>query len=334
MTDKPKHTILVTGGAGYIGSTAAHALCDLGLGVVVVDDLTNGDRRNLPKQAVFVEGDIGDAACLEAVFADHSISAVMHFAGSVVVPESVANPALYYRNNTANSLRLAQKMLEVGCNRLLFSSTAAVYGIPHNAEAIPESAPCQPINPYGKSKYMTEIMLGDLAQAQGLQAIILRYFNVAGADDKARCGQSNPDATHLIKRACRVALGKDAALSLFGSDYPTADGSAVRDYIHVNDLIDAHVLGLQQLLADKKATPPPIYNCGYGHGYSVREVIAAMEKVTGRKLPVVEAPRRVGDPPLLVADSTAIKNALGWQPKRDDLHAIIASALAWEEKLP
>ena len=331
---KPIKTVLVTGGAGYIGSMAAHALMDRGFRVVVVDHLDNGHRQNLPEGAVFVEGDIGEAACLDGVFGGHGIDAVMHFAGSVVVPESLVKPDLYYANNTGNSLRLVRAMLAAGVKRLVFSSTAAVYGIPEGegANPIAETAACKPINPYGTSKYMTEIMLRDMAEAYGLQAIILRYFNVAGADEKGRCGQANPDATHLIKRASRVALGKDAVLSLFGTDYPTADGSAVRDYIHVADLIDAHLLALNALDAVKGR--PPIYNCGYGHGYSVKQVIAAVERVHGKPLPVKDEARRAGDPPCLVADSSAIKRDLGWQPQRDDLDAIVASALKWEAGLP
>lgn len=329
---QPIKTVLVTGGAGYIGSMAAHALNDRGFRVVVVDHLGNGHRQNLPDDAVFVEGDIGEAACLDRVFGGHAIDAVMHFAGSVVVPESVVKPDLYYANNTGNSLRLVRKMLAAGVRRLVFSSTAAVYGIPEGDTPIVETAQCKPINPYGTSKYMTELMLGDMAEAYGLQAIILRYFNVAGADEKGRCGQANPDATHLIKRASRVALGKDAVLSLFGTDYPTADGSAVRDYIHVADLIDAHLLALNAL-AEVKGSPP-IYNCGYGHGYSVKEVIAAVGRVGGKPLAVKHEARRAGDPPSLVADSSAIKQDLGWQPKRDDLDGIVASALKWEAGLP
>lgn len=323
--------VLVTGGAGYIGSHAVHALLDQGDMPIIFDNLSTGFPQYLPAEAKLVVGDLGHDADLDQLFQDHRFDAVMHFAGRIIVPESVTNPGLYYHNNTTNTLRLLKKMAETKTNQLVFSSTAAVYGNPESPTAITEATPPQPINPYGVSKWMSEMIIADMAKAHDLRATCLRYFNVAGADDKGRSGQSSPVATHLIKRATRVALGKEASLSVFGQDYPTHDGSGVRDYIHVNDLIDAHLLALDHLQDQDKVE---IFNCGYGRGYSVFEVIAATERVSGTALNVITAERRNGDPAELVASSDHIRKTLGWIPKRDHLDQIINTALRWENTLP
>jgi UDP-glucose 4-epimerase len=326
-------TVLVTGGAGYIGAHAVLALRDAGRSVVVIDDLSTGVRAAVPSEVKFVQGDIGDQALLRQVFAEEKIGAVMHFAGSIVVPESVADPLKYYHNNTVKSHGLIRAAIESGFGprrgAFLFSSTAAVYGTP---EALPvaEDAPTQPINPYGTSKLMTEAMLRDAGQAHELAYGILRYFNVAGADPKGRVGQSTPAATHLIKVACQTALGQRQKLDIFGTDFPTEDGTGVRDYIHVSDLATAHVLALQRL---ENRTPALLMNCGYGHGYSVREVVAAVERATGKPLPVATGPRRPGDPAALYAKTDRIRKELSWTPRHDDLDFIVRSALEWERKL-
>ena len=323
--------VLVTGGAGYIGSHAVHALTDQGDMPIIFDNLSTGFPQHLPAEAKLVVGDLGNDEDLDHLFKNYHFDAVMHFAGSIIVPESVTNPGLYYQNNTANTLRLLKKMVESKTDKLVFSSTAAVYGNPDSTAPITETTTPRPINPYGDSKWMSEKMITDMAKAHHLKATCLRYFNVAGADDKGRSGQSSPMATHLIKRATRVALGKDDSLSVFGQDYPTSDGSGVRDYIHVNDLIDAHLLALNHL---KDQDEIEIFNCGYGKGYSVLEVIAATERVSGKTLNVIMADRRSGDPAELVAVSDRIRKTLGWTPKRDHLDQIIDTALTWESTLP
>lgn len=321
--------VLVTGGAGYIGSHTAHALCDAGFRVVVLDDLSSGVRAGVPAEAVLIRADVADRAVLGRLFAQHRIAAVMHFAGSISVPESVARPLLYYRNNTAGSLALLEACEAAGIGAFIFSSTAAVYGTPATVPT-DEDAPLQPINPYGRSKLMTELMLADAAAAHGLRYAALRYFNAAGADPAGRCGQSTRGAGHLVKAACQVAIGKRERLDVFGLDYPTPDGTCVRDYIHVGDLADAHVLALVYLLEGGESL---ILNCGYGRGHSVREVIAAVERAAGHELPVRSAPRRPGDPATLVAASGRLRSRLGWTPRHDDLDEIVASALAWERRL-
>jgi UDP-glucose 4-epimerase len=323
--------VLVTGGAGYIGSHAVHGLMDQGDMPIIFDNLSTGFPQYLPTEAKLVVGDLGSDADLDQLFQNHHFDAVMHFAGSIIVPESVTNPGLYYQNNTANTLRLLKKMVETKTDKLVFSSTAAVYGNPDSTSPITETASLQPINPYGVSKWMSEMIIADMAKAHNFKATCLRYFNVAGADDKGRSGQSSPVATHLIKRATRAALGKDASLSVFGQDYPTRDGSGVRDYIHVNDLIDAHLLALDHLEHQDEVE---IFNCGYGKGYSVLEVIAATERVSDKALQVIMADRRDGDSAELVASSDRIRKILGWRPKRDHLDQIITTALAWENTLP
>jgi UDP-glucose 4-epimerase len=324
-----KLCVLVTGGAGYIGSHAVYALKDHGYRVVVIDDLSTGVRDNLPSEVPLVIGNIGDAALVERTFKEHGVQAVMHFAGSIVVPESVSNPLKYYRNNTLNSQVLVETCVKNGVGTLLFSSTAAVYGIPEELP-VREDTPTAPINPYGASKLMTEWVLRDTAAAHDFVYGALRYFNVAGADPQGRTGQSTPAATHLIKVACQTALGQRPALEIMGTDYPTPDGTGVRDYIHVTDLAEAHVLALDYLIREKKSL---VLNCGYGHGFSVREVIKAVEAACGHALPAREAPRRAGDPPALTAQSERIRSVLGWTPKHDDLGFIVRTAFAWEKRL-
>jgi UDP-glucose 4-epimerase len=322
-------TVLVSGGAGYIGSHMAHLLLDRGEKVVVIDNLSTGRRESVADDAIFVEGNVGDRDLVRRTIAEHDIDAVIHFAGSIVVPESVQKPLEYYENNTAVSRSLVEAALSQGVQHFIFSSTAAVYGTPKTAN-VNETAETDPINPYGRSKLMTEWMLGDAGRAHGLKHVILRYFNVAGADPKGRTGQSNPLATHLIKKACRTALGLETHLDVFGTDFPTPDGTGVRDYIHVSDLADAHWHALEHL---RKGGASETMNCGYGHGASVREVIVAVERMTNRKLRVENAPRRDGDPAMLVADPSRIRSVLGWTPKYDDLDEIVRSAFVWESKL-
>ena len=322
-------TTLVTGGAGYIGCHAVWALRDRGSPVVVVDDLSTGVRGNLPEDVPLVVGDIAEPEVLARVFADHRIETVLHFAGSIVVPESVTDPLKYYLNNTAASSRLIQAAIAADVRAFIFSSTAAVYGTPERVP-VDENAPKLPINPYGRSKLMTEEVLADAGRAHGLRYGVLRYFNVAGADPKGRTGQSTRQATHLIKIAAELAVGARPRMSIFGTDYPTDDGTAVRDYMHVTDLIDAHLLAVDHLNAGGE---PFVANCGYGRGYSVREVIQAMERVIGRPLPVDEAARRAGDPPILVADPARARSLLDWQPRYDDLDLIVKTALEWERQL-
>lgn len=323
------HAILVTGGAGYIGSHAVHRLTDHGITPVIIDNLSTGLRQVIPDGIAFYEGSVGDSDLLLKIFNTHRIGAVLHFAGSVIVPESVANPAKYFTNNTANSLTLVKSMVSANIKKLVFSSTAAVYGIPDEEIPIKEDAPKAPINPYGTSKLMSEMMIRYLVAAHDLKAVILRYFNVAGADRLGRTGQSTPEATHLIKVVAEVATGKRHELQIFGNDYDTPDGTCVRDYIHVDDLIAAHMLALDYL-ADTPADNSLTLNCGYGRGFSVMHVIEAARRISGEKIPVTIAPKRAGDPPVLTADSTACKNMLGWKPEADDLDIIIKTALDWE----
>ena len=324
-----KETVLVTGGAGYVGSHAAFALLDAGYRVVVADDLSTGHRQAVPAEAVFVQADVGDRAAMAEVIRGQGVAAVMHFAGSIVVPESVEKPLDYYANNTMNSMALIRTAIEGGVKAFLFSSTAAVYGAPDRVPIV-ETMPTKPVNPYGASKLMTERMLADASAAHGLRYACLRYFNVAGADPAGRAGQSSRVATHLIKIACQTALGLRPRMSVFGDDYPTPDGTCIRDYIHVTDLVAAHEQTLTHLLG---GADPFIANCGYGRGYSVKQIIETMEKVIGRSLPVDIAGRRAGDPPELVADSTLLRKTVGWTPKHDNLEQIIRNALDWEESL-
>ncbi|WP_426229225.1 UDP-glucose 4-epimerase GalE [Pararhizobium sp. DWP3-4] len=319
--------VLVTGGGGYIGSHMVWALLDAGEQVVVIDRLSTGFRWAIAPEARFYEGDIADTALMQQIFADNDIDSIIHFAGSIVVPESVADPLGYYENNTVKSRSLIASAVEAGIPYFVFSSTAAVYGTPDVLEPVTESVNLKPESPYGSSKLMTEIMLRDTAAAHAFTYTALRYFNVAGADPKGRSGQSSALATHLIKVACATALGKRQSMSVFGTDYPTPDGTCVRDYIHVWDLVQAHLKALQRMRAGGGSLAA---NCGYGHGFSVLEVLDAVRHVHGEDFPVTFSERRAGDPAMIVANPALAKQELGWVPQYDDLNGIIRSALDWE----
>ncbi|HUQ13738.1 MAG TPA: UDP-glucose 4-epimerase GalE [Novosphingobium sp.] len=325
-----KFPVLVTGGAGYIGSHAVLALRDAGWPVAVIDNLTTGFRWAVPDDVAFHHGDVADEALLARVFAEHGVRAVMHFAGSIIVPESVEKPLDYYLNNTVKSRALLAAAVAAGVAHFVFSSTAAVYGTPERSP-VAEDAPLAPINPYGTSKAMTEAMLADTARAHPINYCALRYFNVAGADPAGRAGQSTAGATHLIKVAVEAALGKRGHVGVYGTDYATPDGTGVRDYIHVSDLAAAHVLALEALVAAPARSLT--MNCGYGRGYSVLEVLDAVDRVTNFKLERRVEPRRAGDGPSLVADNRLIRSELPWEPAHADLDEIVAHALAWERKL-
>lgn len=320
--------ILVTGGAGYIGSHAVRALTDQGEEVVVFDNLSTGFAWAVD-DAKLVVGDLSDRQALGRLFAEHRFDAILHFAASIWVGESVRDPARYYQNNVANALNLFEATKENGVKHVIFSSTAAVYGEP-DVDLLDESLPPAPINPYGASKMMTERLLTDIAGAHGMTYAILRYFNVAGADPDGRIGEATPDNNHLVKIACETALGLREAMSINGTDYPTADGTCIRDFIHVTDLAAAHVAALEHLRAGRPST---ICNCGYGHGQSVREVIDMVKDVSGVDFTVVEGPRREGDPPRLVASNIRIGKVLGWRPRFDDLRGIVETAWRWEQIL-
>jgi UDP-glucose 4-epimerase len=321
--------ILVTGGAGYIGSHMVHALIDAGERVVVLDNLSTGFDWAVAKGATLIVGETGDQARVAALIAEHRVDAVIHFAASIVVPDSVADPLGYYRNNTANSRALIETAIKGGVRHFIFSSTAAVYGNPKRVP-VAEDDPTVPMSPYGSSKLMTEVMLRDAGVAHGLSYLILRYFNVAGADPLCRTGQSTKGATHLIKVAVETALGLRPRIDVFGTDYPTPDGTCIRDYIHVSDLVRAHADALAYL---RSGGAPATLNCGYGRGFSVREVIDTVKQVSGTDFEVAFASRRAGDPAQIVAASDRIRAALKWQPQYDDLATIVAHALAWERKL-
>ena len=321
--------ILVTGGAGYIGSHLVHELVDSGEQVVVLDNLSTGFRFLIPASVPVVIGSTGDRELLKKTLADHRIDAIVHFAASIVVPDSVRDPLGYYLNNTMNTGVLLDTAVNGGVKQFIFSSTAAVYGNP-DTSPVREDSPTIPISPYGMSKLMSEIMLHDTARAHDLRFVALRYFNVAGADPKHRTGQSTPNATHLIKVACETALGRRPKIDVYGTDYPTPDGTCIRDYIHVTDLARAHVAALLYL---RRGGDSATFNCGYGHGYSVLEVLAAARRVSGRNFPVEFTGRRPGDPASIVADSSRIQAKLDWHPMYDDLEVIISHALAWERRL-
>ena len=325
-----KLPVLVTGGAGYIGSHAVLALADAGWPVAVIDNLVTGFRWAVPEGVPFYEGDIEDEALLARIFTEQGTRAVMHFAGSVVVPESVSDPLKYYHNNTAKTRALIAAAVRAGVPHFIFSSTAATYGIPEFSP-VREDTPQRPINPYGMSKLMSEFMLRDTAAAHPINFCALRYFNVAGADPRARTGQSTAGATHLIKVAVEAALGKRERVDVFGTDFDTPDGTGVRDYIHVSDLADAHLLALEQLIAAPGESLT--MNCGYGRGYSVLEVLDAVDRVTNRTIVRMLGPRRAGDPDSLISDNARIKATLPWVPKFADLDTIVNHALAWERKL-
>ena len=323
MTDE---CVLVTGGAGYIGSHVGLALLETGRRIIVVDNLVTGRRELVPDAATFIEADVSDLARMTRILRDYGCSAVMHFAGSTVVPESVADPLKYYRNNTSASRSLLEAVTDAGIKQFIFSSTAAVYGNPDRLP-IDEGAPLDPVSPYGKSKLMTENMLQDVSVATELRFIALRYFNVAGADPAGRSGQSTPNATHLIKAACETACWTRDRITGFGDDYDTPDGTGVRDFIHVTDLARAHVAALEHLTAGGDSN---IMNCGYGSGYSVKQVLDVLRQVCGKDFPVEVGPRRPGDIGEIYAESKRIRETLNWTPQHDDLQEIIASAYAWE----
>jgi len=323
-------TVLVTGGAGYIGSHMVHELVDAGEPVVVLDNLSTGFRYLFPATVPFVNGSTGDRELLLKTIEQHGVNAIIHFAASIVVPDSVRDPLGYYRNNTMNTCTLIDAAIEGGVRQMIFSSTAAVYG---NAEETPvsESTPTQPISPYGTSKLMSEIMLHDAGKAHGLRFVVLRYFNVAGADPRGRTGQATPAATHLIKVACETALGKRPRMAVYGSDFDTPDGTGIRDYIHVTDLARAHSAALGHL---RRGGGSATFNCGYGRGASVFEVIDAVRRVSGTDFPVDIEGRRPGDPPALVANVARIRKMLpAWNPVFQDLDTIVSHALAWEKRL-
>ena len=321
--------VLVSGGAGYIGSHMILELLSAGEEVVVLDNLSTGFRCVVDDAAHFINSDIADQGAVENAVAQFGIDAVVHFAGSIVVSESVANPLKYYENNTAKSLSFIRACVQSGISHFIFSSSAAVYGIPE-ANPVFEDAPLAPVSPYGSSKMMIEIMLRDVAATYGMRYAALRYFNVAGADPTGRTGQSTKEATHLVKLACQTALGQRPFLEVFGDDYPTGDGTCIRDYIHVTDLVRAHLLALSYL---RRNSGSLILNCGYGRGYSVLEVIEAVKRISGRHFDVHIAPRRPGDPAVLVAGAQRVRATLGWKPAYDDLSKIVTHAYAWEQRL-
>lgn len=322
-------TILVTGGAGFIGSHMTYGLLDRGDKVVVLDDLSTGVRSLVSADAEFVAGNIADITLVRDILRTRKVDAVVHFAGSVIVPESVANPLLYYCNNTSATRNLIEACIAEKVGRFVFSSSAAVYGLP-DVPLVSETYVPAPISPYGRSKLMSEWMLQDAARAHDFRFIALRYFNVAGADRKGRTGQSTPRATHLIKRACQVAHGVYPHLDIFGTDYATPDGTGVRDYIHVGDLVAAHLLALDALSAGHASD---VFNCGYGKGVSVREIVAAVERAAGAKVAIREAPRRDGDCAIVVADSTKLQTQLAWTARYADIDTIVGDAWAWERRI-
>ena len=330
MTVPCKVPVLVTGGAGYIGSHAVLALLDAGWNFAVIDDLSTGFRFAIPDGVPLYEGDIADAELLAHIVAEQGSKAIMHFAGSIIVPESVENPLKYYDNNTAKSRTLIENALQQGVDHILFSSTATVYGEPE-VKPLTEEDPLMPVNPYGMSKLMTERILNDVSKAYPINHCVLRYFNVCGADPLGRSGQSTEGATHLIKVAVEAVLGKRDHVAVFGDDYPTPDGTGLRDYIHVSDLASAHVLALEALIAepDRSLT----MNVGYGRGFSVLEVLDAVDRVAQTKIERRQLPRRVGDVPALVSDPARVRATIPWTPKYDNLDTIIEHALAWERKL-
>ena len=323
-----RKSILVTGGAGYIGSHVVRQLGEAGERVVSLDNLSTGFREAVTAGELVV-GDTGDEALLEQLFEQHQFDTVMHFAALTIVPESVADPLKYYRNNTASSRTLLEVAARHSVRNVVFSSTAAVYGIPEG-KFCSEESPTAPINPYGSSKLMTEWMLRDLAIAGGPRYVSLRYFNVAGSEPGGSIGQSTPKATLLVKVACEAAVGNREHVSIFGTDYPTPDGTGIRDYIHVEDLASAHLSALDYL---RKGGESAVLNCGYGHGYSVRQVLDAVERVNGKPLNIREEARRAGDPPELVAAVDKIHRVLDWKPQLDDLDTIVSTSLAWERKI-
>ncbi len=322
-------SVLVTGGAGYIGGHMALGLADAGEKTVIVDNLSTGFAWAVPATATLVVGDFGDAELIARVIDEHEVDSIAHFAAKIIVPESVSDPLGYYLNNTCNARSLIECAVRKGVRNFIFSSTAAVYG-ETTSEPVAENAALNPMSPYGRSKLMVEWMLADAGRAHDLRHVVLRYFNVAGADPQGRLGQSTPNATHLIKRAVQTALGRHAALDVFGEDYPTPDGTCLRDYIQVTDLIDAHLAALAYL---RGGGPSLTCNCGYGRGYSVRQVVEVVKRVSGVDFRVNSAPRRAGDPAAIVAKADLVRRELGWRPRRDNLDEIVKQALDWERRL-
>jgi UDP-glucose 4-epimerase len=324
-------SVLITGGAGYIGSHMAHHLIQVGENekITILDNLSTGVEQNMPRNVTFVRGDIADQALVSEILQTQKVDSVIHFAGSVVVPESVEKPLDYYANNTSAARSLIEACVRHGVGNFIFSSTAAVYGTPTTIP-VAEDSPTPAESPYGRSKLMTEWILQDAAAAHDIKFGILRYFNVAGADPQGRTGQSTPRATHLIKRACEAATGKIAKLTIFGTDYDTQDGTGVRDFIHVSDLVDIHKCVLDRLRGGGESL---LINCGYGRGFSVRQVVAAVERVSGKSLAIDLAPRRPGDLGIVVADTTKLSKLLNWKPRHDDLDKIVETALNWERRL-
>jgi len=321
--------VLVTGGAGYIGSHMVLALIDASEQVVVIDDLSTGFKRAVHPKAKLIVGDIADGALVSRLISEHKIDAIIHFAARIVVPDSVADPLGYYLSNTMKTRALLAAVVAAGVKHFVFSSTAAVYGMPEE-NPVSEDAKLAPMSPYGSSKLMSEWMLRDVSAAHAISYVALRYFNVAGADPEGRTGQSTPNATHLIKVACQTALGQRNRMDVYGSDYPTPDGTCVRDYIHVTDLVAAHLDALKHLRAGGDNL---VLNCGYGRGYSVLEVIDTVKRLSGKDFPVALSERRPGDPAAIIARADKIRAQLGWQPKLDDLSKIVTHALAWERRL-
>ncbi len=321
--------VLVTGGAGYIGSHTVLALQEAGWNAVVLDDLSTGHLDLIPEGVPFYQGDIADREFVRRILREFQCRRVMHFAGSIVVSESVVNPTKYYKNNTIGTAKLLDVCVEENVEQFVFSSTAAVYGNPKESP-VAEDAPVAPVNPYGRSKLMSEWMLKDVAKTGSLRFVALRYFNVAGADPKGRSGQWDDDASHLIKRACETALGKRIEISIYGTNYNTPDGTCIRDYVHVSDLADAHIMALAYLENGGESAE---VNCGYGQGYSVRQVLNTVCELSGQSLRIESSPRRPGDPAKLIAENSLIKKLFSWQPKHNDLHEIVETALAWEKKI-
>lgn len=322
--------VLVTGGAGYIGSHTAQALLGAGHQVMVMDNITTGFREAVPVGVELIQGDVRNGALLAEVLKKNSVDAIIHFAAKLIVPESLEKPIEYYENNTMGVLSLVQACVASNVKKVVFSSTAAVYGDVSTNALLTERTPTAPLNPYGSSKLMSEQILRDCEAPHGLRSVCLRYFNVAGAAEDGKNGQRTANATHLIKVASQAACGKRASVGIFGTDYPTPDGTGVRDYIHVEDLADLHVLALKYLNEGGKSE---IFNCGYGHGFSVREVIDTVKKVSGVDFKVEEQPRRAGDAATLVADSSKVRKAFNWTPQRDNLELICKTAYEWEKKL-
>ena len=325
-----REKILITGGAGYIGSHVAWAAVDRGQDIVVVDNLSTGREANIPPGAEFIKGDVKDQALMTRVLSDPEITSVMHFAGRIIVPESFKDPIGYYQENTLSTVSLLGAMVETGTKTILFSSTAAVYKPTEGHHLVSEDDPVAPLSPYGQSKLMSETIIGDAAKAHGLNAVALRYFNVAGADPEGRTGQSGAETTHLLRVAVQTAIGLREKMTVFGTDYPTPDGTCMRDFIHVSDLAAAHILGVDHI---QQRSGQMTLNCGYGRGSSVMDMIHAVEEVIGGSLNIEYGARREGDAPVMIADPSRIREALDWSPRHDNLREMASTAISWERRL-